>query len=195
MHNKIESIVLYLQKEGNIDHILVKIKPSNTSRTIDFIRQTLKNYGSGRPLEYFFIDEDINNLYRAESQFTKIFKYFTLISIFIASLGLFGLASIIIEHRTKEMGIRKVLGASISSLIRLLSKDFLKLIIYANIFAWPTAYYFLNEWLHNFAYRLNLSLLFFVVSTFIRLFIALFSIIYQSAKASLANPVDSLRYE
>jgi putative ABC transport system permease protein len=173
----------------------VKIKPSNTSRTINFIKNTLKKYGSGRLLEYFFIDEDINNMYRAESQFMNIFKYFTFISIFIAALGLFGLASIVIEHRTKEMGIRKVLGASISSLILLLSRDFLKLIILANVFAWPAAFYFINKWLHNFAYRVNLSIWLFLVSAFITLIIALLSIIFQSLKASNANPADTLKYE
>ena len=120
---------------------------------------------------------------------------FTFLAIFIACLGLFGLASYIAELRTKEIGVRKVLGASISGIVFSLSKEFLKWIIYANLVAWPIAYYFINKWLQSFAYKINISLWMFALAGGIALVIAFVTVSFQAIKAATANPVDSLRYE
>jgi putative ABC transport system permease protein len=121
--------------------------------------------------------------------------YFAVLTVFVACLGLFGLASFTTEQRTKEIGIRKVLGASVSNIILLLSKDFLKLVVIANIIAWPIAFYFVNSWLQNFAYRTSVNWLFFLLTGVLSLIIALFTVSIQSANSARANPVESLRYE
>jgi len=125
----------------------------------------------------------------------RLFSIFTILGIIIAGLGLFGLASFLAEQRTKEMGIRKVLGASVSGLILLISKDFTKWVLVANLIAWPVAYFFMNTWLQNFAYRTNLALWIFALSGVIALVVALLTVSYQAIKAAVANPVQSLRYE
>jgi putative ABC transport system permease protein len=124
-----------------------------------------------------------------------IFKYFSFLSIIIACLGLFGLVSISAEQRTKEIGIRKVLGASISNVTLLLSKDFLVLVVISNVFAWPVAYYFMGRWLEDFAYGTNISWWAFILSGGIALMIALATVSFQAVKAARANPIKSLRYE
>lgn len=125
----------------------------------------------------------------------RLFSIFTILGIIIAGLGLFGLASFMAEQRTKEIGIRKVLGASVSGLILLISKDFTKWVLMANLIAWPVAYFFMNNWLQNFAYRTNLALWIFALSGVIALTIALLTVSYQAIKVALANPVEALRYE
>jgi putative ABC transport system permease protein len=120
---------------------------------------------------------------------------FSCLAILIACLGIFGLASFTAEKRTKEIGIRKVLGASVSGIIMNLSKEFTKWVVLANVIAWPIAYYFMNNWLHNFAYRINLNIWIFILSGLAALAIALLTVSYQSIKAATADPVDSLRYE
>jgi len=134
-------------------------------------------------------------LYQKETKLGQIFSYFTVIAIFIACLGLFGLASFITEERTKEIGIRKVLGGSVSDIVMLLSRGFTKWIVLANFIAWPVAYYFMNKWLQNFAYRVNLSVWIFILSGLAALAIALLTVSYQSIKAATANPVEALKYE
>jgi len=125
----------------------------------------------------------------------SIFSYFTFFAILIGSLGLFGLSSFTAEQRTKEIGIRKALGASISEIILLLSKEFTKWVLIANIIAWPVIYFVMNQWLQNFAYRINIGLGTFVLSGLLALIIALLTVGYQAVKAARANPVDALRYE
>ena len=134
-------------------------------------------------------------MYQKETKLGQIFSYFTVIAIFIACLGLFGLASFITEERTKEIGIRKVLGGSVSDIVMLLSRGFTKWIVLANFIAWPVAYYFMNKWLQNFAYRVNLSVWIFILSGLAALAIALLTVSYQSIKAATANPVEALKYE
>ena len=144
---------------------------------------------------YHFVDETLDSLYRTEQRLSTIFNLFTILAIFVSCLGLFGLASFMAENRTKEIGIRKVLGASVSNIVLFLSKEFVMLVIIANIIAWPVAYYVMNTWLQNFAYRTNISIWTFVFSTAMALAVALFTISYQSIKAAVAQPVESLRYE
>ena len=149
----------------------------------------------GNPFEYNFLDEFFDRQYKSDIQTAEILGIFTFLSIFISCLGLVGLSSLIILHRTKEIGIRKVLGASIKSLLVLLSKEFVKWLLFANIIAWPIAYYLMNKWLEDFAYRINLTLWLFLFSGIIAFFIAVATVSYQSIKAAQANPVESLKYE
>ncbi|UCE42380.1 MAG: hypothetical protein JSV17_05300, partial [Candidatus Aminicenantes bacterium] len=159
------------------------------------IEKVWKKHSDGYPFEYYFLDEAYDNLYKSELRLNTFFRLFTLIAIFISSLGLFGLASFTAERRTKEIGIRKVLGASIPSIVFYISKGFTKWVLLANIIAWPVAYSFMNKWLQNFAYRIDLNVWIFILSGLAIFCIALLTVSYQSIKAATANPVDSLRYE
>ena len=143
----------------------------------------------------YFLDESFDYQYREDERLSKIFSYFTLLAISIACLGLFGLASFTAEQRTKEIGIRKVLGASATKVFLLLSKEFLKWIILANIIAWPIAYLVMKKWLQNFSYQTKLGFDIFIVSGIIALIITLLTVSYQSVRSALANPVESLKYE
>ncbi len=173
----------------------VRISPENIPATISFLRNKMEEIDPYRPFEYAFLDDSFDAQYRAEERLSRIFSYFAILAIFIASLGLFGLASFTAEQRTKEIGIRKVLGASVAGIVVLLSKEFTKWVLVANAIAWPIAYFSLHKWLEGFAYRTNLTLTAFIVSMAISLVIALLTVSYQAVRTAIANPVDSLRYE
>ena len=172
----------------------MKIDEKNTSRIISLIQAKWKEVFPGQPFEYFFLDESFNNQYKADQQFGKVFGLFAMLAIFVSCLGLFGLASFISEQRTKEIGIRKVLGASVSGIAFLLSKDFTKWVLMANVIAWPISYFAMKNWLQNFAYRINIGLWVLLLAGVLALVIALLTVGYQAIKAAIANPVDSLRY-
>lgn len=176
-------------------NILVRIRPENISTTLKFLALKWREFAPHWPFEYIFLEEDFNKLYRAENSLVRIFGYFSFIAILIACLGLFGLASFTTERRIKEIGIRKVLGASVPGIVLLLSKDFTKWVLMANIIAWPIAYFVMNRWLQNFAYRINIGIGIFLLSAMAAFVIALATVSYQAVKAALANPVESLRYE
>lgn len=163
--------------------------------TIKYMEDTWKKLMPQYPFEYEFIDAQVGAMYKSEQKMTESFNYFTLIAIFIACLGLFGLASFIAEQKTKEIGIRKVLGATASKIIVLLTKEFILLVALANLIAWPLAWYGMNKWLESFAYRINLNITFFILAGVTAFLIAIASVSSQFAKATRANPVDSLRYE
>jgi putative ABC transport system permease protein len=150
---------------------------------------------NGLPFNYSFMDESFSNVYKAEQRVGKISFTFSLLAIVIACLGLFGLATFLAEQKTKEVGIRKVLGASIPSLLFMLLKEFLKWILIANLIAWPISYYFMNAWLQDYAYRVEISFWTFIISGGIALIVAIATVSFQAIKAATANPVDSLRYE
>lgn len=143
--------------------------------------------------EYFFLDEDFDRQYQADQQLKTFVGYFSALAIFIGCLGLFGLTAYTTEQRTKEIGIRKVLGASVTGLVGLLSKEFLKLVLLANLLAWPIAWYIMNQWLSNFAFHIDVGVMVFITSGCIALAIAWFTVGFESVKAALANPVKSLR--
>jgi len=176
-------------------YIAARIRTGNVSETLDFIENTWENFAPGYPFTYSFLDEDFNRLYVNEQRKRKVSVIFSMLAIFISSLGLFGLASFITERRTKEVGVRKVLGATVTNITLLLSKDFVKWVLIANVIAWPIAYFSLNRWLHNFAYRIDIGVWLFVISGISTLVIALLTVSYQSVKAAVANPVESLRSE
>ena len=147
------------------------------------------------PFEYSFLDETIENQYRAEIRISALLKVFTVLAVFLSCLGLFGLTSFMAEQRTREIGVRKVLGASILGLVVLLSKEFTKWVLIANIIAWPIAYLLMNKWLQDFANRIDISLFVFLFAGSIALFIALLTVSWQAIRAATANPVEALRYE
>ncbi|HNM14593.1 MAG TPA: cell division protein FtsX [bacterium] len=147
------------------------------------------------PFVYQFVDEELEKLYKAEQRLTGIYTSFTVLAIIISCLGLFGLASFTTEQRTKEIGIRKVLGASIPKIIIMLSTEFLKLVLLSNIIAWPVAYFLMSRWLQDFAFRVDIGIMTFILAGTTALCIALITVSYQAIKASSANPVDALKYE
>ena len=152
-------------------------------------------YAGNQAFEYEFFDEDFAKAYETEERTGVIVSVFSVLAIFIACLGLLGLAAFTTEQRTKEVGIRKILGASVPGIVALLLKDFVKWVLISNIIAWPFAYFTLNKWLEDFAYRIDISFWTFVIASILALLIAIFTVGYQSMKAATAKPVESLRYE
>ncbi|MHA1943389.1 MAG: ABC transporter permease [Candidatus Thorarchaeota archaeon] len=194
LHEKINPLVLVIAP-GWFTDAYIRIKPENVPETLVFLEKTIKESAPDFPLEYSFLDEDIDNLYKIEQRIGNLVRYGTFLAIFIACLGLFGLASFTAEKRTKEIGIRKVLGASISGIVLLLTKEFTKWVILANLIAWPIAYYVMSRWLQNFAYHVNIGIWTFLLSAALALVTALITISFQAVKTAASNPVDSLRYE
>jgi putative ABC transport system permease protein len=176
-------------------YIVVRIKRGNLENSIKFLESAWKAFAPTTPFEYEFLDQSFDGQYVAEQRMGKVFLIFSVLTIFIACLGLLGLAAFSAEQRTKEIGIRKVLGASVPNLVALLSKDFSKWVILANLIAWPVAYFAMNKWLQDFAYRIDLSWWVFALAGGVALLIALLTVSTQAIKAALANPVESLRYE
>jgi len=174
---------------------VVKLSSPNLRQTLAQIESAWTSLAPNRPFDYYFLDESIDKLYRAEQNFRAVFSAMTGLSLVIACLGLFGLAAFTAEQRTKEIGVRKVLGASVAGIVGLLSKDFVKLVLIANLLAWPVAWYAMNRWLQDFAYRINIGWWIFALAGGVALLIALLTVSTQAIKAALANPVESLRYE
>ncbi|MEP7143882.1 MAG: ABC transporter permease [Ferruginibacter sp.] len=173
----------------------VRIKPGNPAPALDVIRKAWSNIVPDISLQYSFLDEKLGNFYKSEVRWSNIVGWAGAISIFLACLGLFGLAALSSLNRTKEIGIRKVLGASVSVIIQLLSKDFLKLVIIALLIATPLSWYLMNKWLQDYAYKINIQLWVFVITGMVALFIAFLTISFQAIKAAMANPAKSLRTE
>lgn len=187
---------LYFQlNPERINHLVIRVPAENMKTTIQFIKETWEEIVPIYPFEYRFVDEDFDRAYTNIERMGRLANSFTFIAIFIASLGLFGLASFTSEQRSKEIGVRKVLGASIPGIVFLFSKEFTRWVLIANIIAWPVAYLSMNQWLQNFAYRITISWWMFVLAGMLALVIAFLTVSYQSIKAALANPIESLRYE
>jgi putative ABC transport system permease protein len=194
LQNSIEPQAIIMGQFGG-SFMTINTDTENIRDTVSLIEQKYKTLFPGRVFEYFFLDDDFNMQYTREEQTSKIFGIFTSMGIFIACLGLYGLAAFMAEQRTKEIGIRKVMGASVSGILNLLSREFLFMVIVANVIAWPLSYYVMNRWLQNFAYRIDIGVVPFVLAGIIAILIALISVSFHSLKAAKANPVDSLRYE
>jgi len=193
LHNPIAPVALQ-PTQGFF--VFVKYRPENIADVLSFLKTKWDKFvGTHIPFRYGFIDENIKNWYQTEHRVEKIFLYFTILTVFIACLGLFGLASFTAEQRTKEIGIRKILGAKVSGLVVLMVKEFAKWVLIANLIAWPVAFFVTRSWLRRFAYRTELGLEIFIFSAAIALFIATFAVSYQAIRAATANPVESLRYE
>ncbi len=193
LHNTIRPLVLFPEARGQ--KLLLKLKGNNLQQTISFLESKWKQLVPYRPFEYHFLDEDFNSLYSSELRLGKVLTIFASIAIILACLGLLGLSSYSAKQRIKEIGIRKVLGASIGNIAALLSIDFVKLVFVAILISTPIAWWMMNIWLQSFAYKTNMSWWVFIVAGGSAVFIALATISFQSIKAALANPVKSLRSE
>ncbi|MFC1724469.1 ABC transporter permease [candidate division KSB1 bacterium] len=194
LDQKLEPLSLILEP-GASSMMSVKINSNKIKETLEFIESKFKKFSPDFPFTYEFFDEVIDNVYRSEQKLGKMFRYFTFIAVFLSCLGLYGFASFATEQRRKELGIRKVLGASSSNLTLLLSREFTKWVVIANTAAWPIGYYAMNKWLQNFAYRIDVGFLTLTSASLLALIMAIFTISFQSIKAAVANPVDSLRNE
>lgn len=193
LHKNIEPMVM---KVGlNLQRIAIRIKGEDMAATLKFIEREIKTIVPGYSFEFEFLDEKLGRLYRAEERMENIALAISVLAIFISCLGLLGLAAFTAEQKTKEIGIRKVLGASIGNIAMMLSKEYVRWIVIANLIAWPVGFYFVSRWLRNFAYRIDIGIWIFVLSGAIVFLIALLTVSYQSIKAAIADPVDSLRYE
>jgi len=176
--------------------LFARIKPhTNLPTLLGSMQKIYKKYDADTPFDYTFMDDAFNARYKAEDRLASIFSIFTVITIVLAGMGLFGLAAFTIEQRTKEIGIRKVLGASISSINGLLSKDFLKLVLLSILIASPIAWYVMHDWLQGFAYRINIQWWMFAGAGLLAVIVAVITISYHAIKAAVVNPVESLRSE
>jgi putative ABC transport system permease protein len=194
IRNKIEPLAIHVFPDY-INYMLIRIPPGSISESLQFIENTWNRVIPDYPLEYRFLDEAFDRMYRTEDRVGTLLKYFAILAVFIACLGLFGLASFTAEQRTKEIGVRKVLGASVSQVTLLLCKQFLLLVLLANVIACPVAYLVMKNWLQNYAYQTGLGLFIFAAAMAAALIVAIISVSFQAIKAAISNPVDSLRYE
>jgi len=175
--------------------ISLRINTPDLKATINALKNKWKELVHHFEFDYYFLEDNYHQLYRAEIKSGQLIIYFTLLGIFIAGLGLFGLASFLAREKAKEIGIRKVFGASVSTITRGLTWKFIRLVILANLLSWPIAFLVLDHWLQNFAYRIDIDIWAFLLAAVLSFIIALFTVSYQSIKAALANPIESLRYE
>ncbi len=185
----------FLLNHNRMSSMAVKIDSKDINATLSKMQNKWQAQFPEQPFDYYFLDENIDKLYRAEQNFKSLFSYFTIIALIIACLGLFGLAAFTAEQRVKEIGIRKVLGASVTSVIGLLSKDFLKLVVIALVVAIPIAWYAMNKWLQDFSYRIDIGWWVFVVAGVLAILIALITVSFQAIRSAMANPVKNLRTE
>jgi putative ABC transport system permease protein len=193
LHDRIQPVIL-AYNPGSLDNVSIRISSEDMPGTLSFIEDKWQAM-SGNRFEYFFLDESLEQRYSTEVATGSLLKYFTFLAIFISCMGMLGLVSYIAQQRTKEIGVRKVLGASVSSIIQLLAKEFVLLVVLANVIAWPLAYLVVKKWLDNFAYRTGIGIPAFALSGGLALIIALLTVSLQSLKTATANPAESLRYE
>jgi len=195
LHNAIEPYGFQLNNQPQYNYLVAHAKTNNMGSVLQSIRNTWHQLNPNEPFEYSFLNEDFQKNYEADNRLAGIVQNFTIIAILISCLGLFGLATFSAEQRTKEVGVRKVLGASVGNVVGLLSKEFLKLVFIAIVIASPVTWFVMNKWLQDFAYRTNISWVVFAITAVIAIGIALLTISFQAIKAALANPVKSLRTE
>ena len=200
LHQKIRPLIITLPVQhsefvGEINYVSAKINTANVRDVVASVESIWKEMEPARPINYFFLDESFDRLYRSEQRLGEMFIYFTILAIFVSCLGLFGLATFTAEKRTKEVGIRKTLGADTSTIAILLAKDFAKWVIIANIVAWPVAYYIISKWLESFAYKIELNFLPFILAGVIAFVIAIATISFQTVKVAYTNPAKTLRTE
>jgi len=196
LHEEIQPLLLLARNPwGNFSLISVRIRPENIQDTISFLKSKWAEFDTKYPFEYAFVDDSFDALYRSEERLGMLFSSFTVLAVIIGCLGLFGLTSFTAEQRTKEIGIRKVLGASVPNIIFMLVCEFTKWVFIAAVIAWPVGYYLMNSWLQNFSYRIGLGFPTFIFATLLALVIAVITVSYQAVRAALSNPANSLKYE
>jgi putative ABC transport system permease protein len=193
LHKEIEPLVIFPSQGYN--KVMVGLSTDDVSQTLSKTRDVWEAMFPGYPFEYEFLDQEYEALYRQEQRAGHIFTSFALLAIFVACLGLFGLASYMVEQRTKEIGVRKVLGATVSNIVGLFSRDFVVLVFVGFALAVPVAWYVMGQWLQSFAYRIDIHYSLLIVAGLLTLMVALLTVSYQAIKAALMNPVSSLRSE
>ncbi|MBN1271682.1 MAG: ABC transporter permease [Candidatus Aminicenantes bacterium] len=194
LHTKIEPVAMKLSNE-RLRYIAVRIMPGYPGHTLDFLQETWARICPEMPFEFFFFEENLNGMYQQEEKLGRVIAYSSGLSVFVACLGLFGLVSFSALQRTKEIGVRKVLGASYSSILYLFGRSFLKWVLWANLFAWPAAYFFMNRWLQNFSYRVDIGLFSFVAAALLAFTGSGLIVGMQAVKSARTNPLKALRYE
>jgi putative ABC transport system permease protein len=194
LHREIQPLALILNP-SRIQYISIKIAPEDVKGPVNFIRGTWERIFPGKLFEFHFLDDYLNRHYDSEARMKNLFLIFAVLSVFVASLGLLGLAAFSAEERTREIGIRKILGASSGNLFLLLNMEFAKWVLVANVIAWPLAYWGMNRWLQSFPYRINQGIWSFVLSAGLALIAALITVSFQSVKAASTNPTDTLKHE
>jgi ABC-type antimicrobial peptide transport system permease subunit len=192
LHYKIEPLIMQF---GESNNFYVRMKPGRIVPAVEFIGKTFKSFDPGLPIDFHFLDDDYDNLYRTEKRIGKIFGYFSILAIMISCLGLIGLSSFMTERRTKEVGIRKINGSKSADIFYLLSIEYIIWVMISIVIACPVAWYVMNKWLQSFAYRINISWWIFTLSGTVSLLIALLTISLQSYRAAGRNPIEALRYE
>ena len=194
LHNPIGPLVIFLDQQM-VHEMFIRVKGTDIPETLQFLEKKWQNWVPYRPFEYHFLSDSYNNLYITEQRTARVFTIFSTLAIFLACLGLLALAALSIEQRTKEIGIRKVLGSSVTGIVALLSKDFLKLVGVGFLIAAPVAWYAMHRWLENFAYHISIGVWTFLLAGALAMIIALVTVSWQSIRAATANPVDSLHNE
>ena len=195
MHEQIPNVVIQYPDNLHAHYMAIRVNGQNLSQTLSKVENMWQEFLPRQPFDYFFMDNYFDELHKAEARTGKLLGIFSVLALFIASMGLFGLSSFITEQRTKEIGVRKVMGSTVSNILLLLNKQFTKWILVANLIAWPVAWYFMNDWLQNFAYRIDLSLLPFILVGIGSVLLAALTVSYQTFRAATVNPARSLRYE
>jgi putative ABC transport system permease protein len=196
LHNKIEPIVLLLQDNPQRMPLFnIRTTGNNTDGVIAFVDEKRKEFGDHYPFDYQFLTETLDEYYKEEAVIGTIFRYFTILTIFIAALGLLGLSAFMAQRRTREVGIRKVMGSSVNGIVYLFIREFSKWVIISNLVAWPLAWYGMDKWLQNFQYRIDMTLWIFALAFGLSLTIALITVSWQSVRAAVSNPADTLRHE
>ncbi|MYF75224.1 MAG: FtsX-like permease family protein [Gemmatimonadetes bacterium] len=195
LHNRIEPLAWLMDNYKYGPFLLIRMRPGQIFETIEMLKSTWEKVAPNMPFELSFLDENLNRQYANEVYWFRVLSHSALVAVLLSCLGLFGLASLAVARRTKEIGIRKVLGASVHHVMWLFSRDFIKLLLVANIIAYPVAYWMMNQWLTNFAYRIELGIGVFGIAGILTLIVALLTVNFQTLKAARRNPVDALRDE
>ena len=194
LHDAIEPLVIVLNAKA-AGNLLLKLKSENIASTMEFVKTKWKMFSKKYPMEYYFLDQKIDQQYHSEQKIYSIFMSFSVLTILISCLGLFGLSLYTAEQRTKEIGIRKIMGSTLNEIMLLIVKDFLKLVVVGVILASPIAYYMMNKWLQKFAYHIDIGFSPFLAAGLIAFIIALITVSFHTLKVAIKNPVESLRYE
>ncbi len=196
LRNPIGPYILKFQDNNMLwGYITVRLSPQNYAKTISAIEDKWKEFVSNNPLQYYFLDADFELMYKQEKQNAQMAVIFSILAIFIASLGLFGLTSFTVEQRTKEIGVRKAMGSSVTGIYVVISREIIILVSVSALVAWPVVYYWAGKWLENFYYKINPGLFTFVIGLIIALGIAILTISYRIMRAARVNPAQSLKYE
>ena len=196
LRNPIGPYIFKFQNENNLwGYLTVRLTAQNYSSTINAIENKWKEFIPNNPLQYYFVDEDFEKMYIQEKQNAQMAVIFSILAIFIAALGLFGLTSFTVEQRTKEIGVRKAMGSSIAGIYVVISREVVILVSISALIAWPVVYYWAGKWLENFYYKISLGLFTFVIGLSLALGIALITISYRILRAARVNPAQSLKYE